>query len=341
MTSALVIAFADDNCGFAADVPGQGSVGVYTTFVQSAGGFTLLEADAGAAGAGPALQLARMLVEQAGSTSNTTINGDGTLTAMSGASIHDVALNSDGTTATEQSTATSAQTPETTTPVSVGGCGTVSVPGGQATFTITERQVPCATAVAITQAFADKYSAAFYSPGASLPPATYVRGWDCGLDASGRFSCDQGTTTVVKTYFDANLSNPRAPLQRSLVSSQRAAKALVTAYDALVIAHPGSTSSSAEICTIANANAQIQFFSAIKIPCAVFVALADAAYGANTWAQPTPTGTQPAYISGCPEMGAGKLPRADGITVNGISGPIASDLCSVLSSTGNWQPAAG
>lgn len=113
VSSALVFLFADGRCGVAADVPGQegGVQGVYTAFVQSNAGFTILEAAGGPAGVASSLALSQQLVQQAGTHSNATIDPDGSLAAMPGASIVHLAVNSDGTTGTTQPSPTSPSTP--------------------------------------------------------------------------------------------------------------------------------------------------------------------------------------------------------------------------------------
>jgi hypothetical protein len=136
ISAAIVAQFADGRCAVAADIPGQegGSTGVYTAWQQTSTGFTVFGAagSSAAAGLGQLLKAAAELVQQASSQSNAKINSEGSLTAMPGAALVSLNINSDGSsgqagpTGSPASTATVPTNPETTTTSAARG----SAPSG-------------------------------------------------------------------------------------------------------------------------------------------------------------------------------------------------------------------
>jgi hypothetical protein len=107
VSTALVVSFTDGRCGVAVDVPGQDAS--YTAFAQGPSGFTpVVVAGLRSGNAAAGVELAQTLVQDADSEANANIVPgspnpmNGSLERMPGSSIVRLAVNSDGTTGSEQ-----------------------------------------------------------------------------------------------------------------------------------------------------------------------------------------------------------------------------------------------
>lgn len=225
-----------------------------------------------------------------------------------------------------------------------GGCGTVPVPGGNASLTITDRSVSCTIALALVRAYVQRYAADFYKPGTELPDGVIIDHWDCGIDAVA-FACDQGTARVVKQLVEATVSNPEPTVSASRVNPKTAASRLVAALTKYAAAHPSPATASVvaqPLCVLEDGQADVTFEEAtVHLNCANILKIATSIYGKGTWTQATPSPGAADNAASCADMGTKQLTNADNLMASGANDSAATYICAALTLSSDWTPAAG
>jgi len=230
-------------------------------------------------------------------------------------------------------------------PASVGGCGTVLVPGGHAQLTITDRTVSCATALPLVRAFVTAQQAHLNSSTSTFEPSMNIQGWNCGVNAEPELSCEKGNTDTHSSgiYFLAPVRYTEPSARQPSVSPTVAAGIMVEKLGSLLGAQPAGASSY-ESCSLSGQSADITvslLYLGTKLPCSTVTTLAQDSYGEGSWSL-VPAGAIANQGTGvCNYMGSGRLTRSDNISVAALKGPTATDLCSALAASGNWIPQAG